>query len=506
MTQRPSGGPPITPVWHHPLVVGGAILALALFGLYARLDGISASLWLDEFGTFWVVENDLITAFRRAWQFQGQSPFYYVLAWIPVHLIGESEAALRAPSLIFGCVFVAALYAAARLLSGPTAGLYAALFSWLSVPCITSSAEARPYALVLASLAIALLGYQWAVSSGDRWGRVLWTLGGAAVAWSHYVQYPTVIGLFVAYLLLPDLRTRYSTRKFMVDGLCQLGLVSLCTPQIVNLSLRHGALSWLGGSDFSVPLTLLLPLIPAIVLGEALTRGRNGDRTGKALRRSLWYCLLAHAIVLNLAALGGVNLLASRYFIGILVPGVLLAATGVARIRRGEAFAAFLGFAILTGFGLSATKRTLGTYSGLGYDDWRGAAAELSARTRGMNKPLVLLRSGFVEEDSLPLGSPGDATLAPLRSPGRPRVGWEVKPLTYRWNNPRREAYFRTGLSPGIQESDRFFVLTGRWSPEQMRYGDEFIRWVSSTWEREFVVTRTSFGGVELLEFRRTER
>jgi len=79
--------------------VRGAFGLLAL-GLYFRLDSLSASLWIDEFGTFWVVEPNLTTTLLRAWQFQGQSPLYYVLAWIPIHVVGELETALRAPSLV----------------------------------------------------------------------------------------------------------------------------------------------------------------------------------------------------------------------------------------------------------------------------------------------------------------------------------------------------------------------------------------------------------------------
>jgi len=68
-----------SPSWRRYALFGGAFGLLGL-GLYLRLDSLCASLWIDEFGTFWVVEHQLTTTLLRSWQFQGQSPLYYVLA------------------------------------------------------------------------------------------------------------------------------------------------------------------------------------------------------------------------------------------------------------------------------------------------------------------------------------------------------------------------------------------------------------------------------------------
>lgn len=55
------------------VLVGVAVLAL---GLALRFYGFGTSLWLDEFGTLWVVESDLKAVFERSREFQGQTPFY----------------------------------------------------------------------------------------------------------------------------------------------------------------------------------------------------------------------------------------------------------------------------------------------------------------------------------------------------------------------------------------------------------------------------------------------
>lgn len=479
-------------------------LGLLCLGLYLRLDSIAASLWIDEFGTFWVVERDFMMMLRRCWEFQGQTPFYYLLPWLSIWVLGESEVSLRLPSLILNGLFASVLYACARSLAGPRAGYVAAALGWLCVPSIRASVEARPYALVLFSVAVAVAGFQWAVQSGNRTARVVWILGGAAVAWSHYVQYPAVIGLFVAYALLPDLRLRYTPKRFFVDGLWQFGLVALCTPQIFTLLARRGTLSWIDESNHLVFLQLLLPLVPAIVMGLTdPSHQRDANRVENALRRSLMVSIVFHVVTLEGAALAGMNLLSARYFLAILVPGLLLAAMALTQVCRAEMAAALLAFGIITGGTLILTKRETGTFSGNGYQNWKGAVDELSARVRSEQNPLILFRSGFVEEDVLPLGRPTSATLAPLRSPGRDRFGAPVRSLTFRWNRPARQEYFEHSIAPEVTEASRFLLLSSTGGTEKTGYTDQFVKWIEDTWPAKFQIDRDSFGGVELLEFRR---
>ena len=324
-----------SPVWITALGVLGVLAVLAL-GLWLRLDGIAASLWIDEFGTFWVVEGDVATMLSRAWRFQGQSPLYYLLPWLSVHTFGESEVALRAPSLVLGVAFSGAMYVCGRLLAGPRAAFWSAALSWLAGPAIRASVEARPYVLVFLCAAIAVTGFVWTVRSGGRSARLLWILGGAGVAWSHYVHYPLVLGLFAAYVAMPALRRRYGVRSFLVDAALQGGLVVLCAPQVLSLLMRQGTLSWLDEWNYFAFLGPLLPLFPAIAIG-ALTGDRRPEAPLEiALHRCLIICLLCQVCALEVAAFAGTNLLTARYFLSTLVPAVLLAAAALARSQTLE--------------------------------------------------------------------------------------------------------------------------------------------------------------------------
>ena len=125
-----------------------------------RIAGFTNSLWLDEFGTLWTVEGNLRQTWHRAVTFHGQTPFYYLLAWVPVHTLGESEASLRLLSLASVCAATLVIWRIGVLAHGSRACLFGAALFWLCAPAVTNSANARPYALAMVTAAIAILGFR----------------------------------------------------------------------------------------------------------------------------------------------------------------------------------------------------------------------------------------------------------------------------------------------------------------------------------------------------------
>jgi len=479
------------------LMLAATLCAVFILGLITRIDSLGVSLWLDEFGTFWVVDESFTTMLRRCWEFQGQSPFYYSLAWFSLHSFGESEIALRVPSLLLTGLTVGALYLCARMLSGPKAGFYAASLAWVSGDFVQYSVAARPYMLVLFTAAVAIAGFVWAVKSGSRRARVLWVVGGASVAWAHYVHYPLIVGLFVAYALLPPLRLQYRVREFVTDAALQLALVGLCAPQIFALFNRRGTLSWIDTPNYGVFIGLLLPLVAGFVVGltQPPPRGDAG-RTEAALAMALLICLLFQLAIIESASFVGINLLRSRYLVSIVVPALLFVAGTLARASTEKVVVVVTVFAIMTAMSLQVTKKQLGTFSGMGFENWRGAVSDLSGRIRSEPEPLVFFRSGFVEEDIVPLGNPPPVSRAPLRSPGAKPFAAAVIPLSFRWGHPLRERYFQERIVPAISSASHFFVLGPK--DDYMEGVDE---WVASKWPHRFAVARADYGLVELLEF-----
>jgi len=77
-----------------------SIATVAAIGLFLRLYGITQSLWLDELSTWWCVQAGPREISSRVISFQGQSPLYYFLAWGSTAMVGQTEVALRLPSLL----------------------------------------------------------------------------------------------------------------------------------------------------------------------------------------------------------------------------------------------------------------------------------------------------------------------------------------------------------------------------------------------------------------------
>jgi hypothetical protein len=114
---------------------------------------------------------------------------------------------------------------------------------------------------------------------------------------------------------------------------------------------------------------------------------------------------------------------------------------------------------------------------------------------------LILFRSGFVEEDFIPLGSPPRGVFAPLRSPGRPPFPVAAVPLNFRWVHPERDAYFARVIAPKVEQSSGFFVIGARGDATVGNYMDKVVAWVESRWPEGYRIRRMAYGGVELLEF-----
>ena len=219
--------------------LGVALLCLAavagLVGLALRLWRWDQSLWLDEFGTLWVVQGNLTTVITRTLEFQGQSPFYYLIVWVFARVFGESEIVLRLPSLLAGagaCWFV---YKTARGLLDTRTGLWAAALFWLSSYPVQCSAEARPYSCILFFGALMLWGFARGASGVDGTGRGAFILGGVGLVASHYLAavLPLVIG--AAWLCSRELRRHYPPKQFLRDVGVQLLLVMPFVAQLFSV-------------------------------------------------------------------------------------------------------------------------------------------------------------------------------------------------------------------------------------------------------------------------------
>lgn len=165
-------------------------IVLALLVIYSIIRNLAAAsaapLWLDEILT-WTVSS------QRNWAriikmlmegVDGQPPLYYLVEHASMNLVHVRELGLRLPSVFaFPCTLIC-VFLFARRRGGDFAGILAGAFLFSTAIFRWYAAEARPYSLFVACIAVALLCYQ-------RAGNRFYAIGMAAVlgmaqAFHHY--------------------------------------------------------------------------------------------------------------------------------------------------------------------------------------------------------------------------------------------------------------------------------------------------------------------------------
>ena len=133
-----------------PAWAGAALLGLLALSALLRTRALGASLWIDEGISAGIASHPAgeIPGLLRQ---DGSPPAYYLLLHAWTELAGTSEAALRAPSLVFALLTVPAALWAGWSLFGRKAGWICAAAAAV-LPFLTEYAqEARMYALVASS-------------------------------------------------------------------------------------------------------------------------------------------------------------------------------------------------------------------------------------------------------------------------------------------------------------------------------------------------------------------
>lgn len=151
---------------------------------------LQVPLWRDEYATAMhaaLSPPDLVRALSDGDAVQGP---YYAL----IHLLSPAiglEAGMRIPSLLALAATAAIVAALGLRWWGPIPGLAAGLFFSLNGAALTAGATARPYALMLMFVALAVLAAD-AARPGDRWG---WAGYGAASVLAVGMHLMSIIAL-----------------------------------------------------------------------------------------------------------------------------------------------------------------------------------------------------------------------------------------------------------------------------------------------------------------------
>ena len=261
------------------LVLAG--LALLAFALRAyRLD--YQSLWRDEVDAVVFATRDLGAILATFTQVGENGPLFFLGLHVWIGLVGQSEFAIRFPSVIFGVLAVLTTYRLGRELIGREVALIAALLMAVSPYHIWYGQEAKMYALISFLAPLSLLLVVRAMRGGPRWLWLAWAVLMAAFLYVHL--FATMMVLVAATWIPLLLRSRPRVTpalavSLVIIALAMLPVLSWLVPAALapvetgyyRYSLGQMAAILL--SNFSMGLRPAAGLWPAIVFAVLLVGG-----------------------------------------------------------------------------------------------------------------------------------------------------------------------------------------------------------------------------------------
>lgn len=347
-----------------PLTVGPAVsywlLALAVvltigLGLH-HLD--SRSLWGDEAFSLTLAQEPLGEFWRVVADSQANMSLYYTLLFGWAHL-GDSEATVRALSLLAAVLTIPALFAAARRLFGSGIAAFSVLLLSVNLFFLHYAQEARAYSLVLLLTTVAtLLFLELQKPDFSRKVEVAYVVVAALAVYAHFFAVFVVAGHLVA--------TALAGRALARPLLRAAAMGVLVTPLLLFVLFRDaGQVSQLtrpspgdvidalrllsGGSKMFVVYAVL-----ACIALVSWLRYRRSWRDWPMLVAVTWAATpIVGAVVISL----GKPLFAPRFLI-VALPGiVLIVAVGLTRLPRVAAVAGLVLILLFAGY---QVVRTLG--------------------------------------------------------------------------------------------------------------------------------------------------
>ncbi len=304
---------------------------------------------------------------------------YYVLLNLWMRMFGESEAAVRSLSAIFGALAVSAIYLLGVHLFGRMAGLVAGLLLALDAFIIQYAQTGRAYTLLV--LLVTLSSYFLVVEleRPSRRGRIGYVLASTLAVYAHY---------FAAYVLLVHLGTVVGMKRRAALKREWLGvamaILLLCTPEAI-VACRTGArqIAWITRPS----LNDIVPVLADLAGGSrllllALLAGGCYATVSAVRERRYWRqgfvaAWLVVPVVLSFAV-SFVRPMFLAYYLIICVPALVLFGTAaIARLRR----PVLVGLLVVPLVWLSATQLFVfyGRESG---ENWRDATRYVLAAAR----------------------------------------------------------------------------------------------------------------------------
>ena len=306
-------------------------------GVLLRLYNFTGpELWIDEYGTWWVVSpHDWGEVTRRAVQIQGQSPFYYFFVKLSADVLGPSVLSLRLPSILFGIGIVGLAYPLGlRIFHDHHAALFTLAAFALNERMIFYSQEARPYSLALFCALVSFLFYLSLLKRNTLSLRLGYVLATAAAYYAHYL-FGFIVVIQIVHLCSIREWAQSRVKAWALTFFALVLVVLPGIPQLFNLFARRESLNWLPPPELFAPLRLVVEFLDpwvfsatafvVLALGTAMVGTQGLPREAKLGLILSW--LLVPIIAFGvISALSGASLLHSRYLLFVSPAAILVTA------------------------------------------------------------------------------------------------------------------------------------------------------------------------------------
>ncbi len=252
-TEVPAAPPPQA-TW---AVTWAPVFLVVALGTVLRLYRIGAQpLWLDEASSLRFARLSL----AQLWSWSsivdpGNPPLYYSVlhGWLR---FGDSEAALRIPSMVFGVLTIPLVYALGRTIRDHRLGLVAALLFAISPFQVWYSQEARGYSLVTLGATSAMLGVAYLLRHPERsgtlratgWALLAYVFGTTAALLAHDTAVFLPIGanvLLLGWWWTHGREPRGFLRNWLLAQVAVLCLWASWLPAYLHQVADGGAYSWI---------------------------------------------------------------------------------------------------------------------------------------------------------------------------------------------------------------------------------------------------------------------
>jgi hypothetical protein len=326
-----------------PLRVRVTAFLLVVVGasLYLRTRYIGSQFWMDEALAVGISSHSL-SAIPGVLRHDGSPPLYYVLLHIWMQMLGSSEVATHALSLLFGLLTIPVGMWAGWSLLGKRAGVYAAVLFASNAFITQYSQETRMYSLMTLLGLIATAGFMHGFVYRRRRYVALFAVAQALMlythAWGILYGAASVLALLLVYRLSDE---RENLLKDAV--LAYVGVGVLFLPWLPNFLYQatHTAAPWDTPPRFGAPVQLSRDVlggdrVAAVLVGGALIglAGLMVRRSRRTLDAKLMWVLIAvptATLVLGWVSSQITPAWVPRYFAPIVGSSLLLIAFGLAR-------------------------------------------------------------------------------------------------------------------------------------------------------------------------------